>query len=103
MKAVEKTTVASVWDALADTPEQAANLKLRAQLMQEIAKVVKHSALKKDQAAERCGITETRLNDLLSGKVARFSLDALFNIGTRVGVGLQVTTPKSLKATSPTN
>jgi predicted XRE-type DNA-binding protein len=28
---------ATVWDALADTPEQAANLRARAKLMQQIA------------------------------------------------------------------
>ncbi len=30
---------ASVWDALADTPEQAANLRTRAELMQQIAAI----------------------------------------------------------------
>ncbi len=33
-------TYASVWDALADTPEQAANLRARAELMQQIAAIV---------------------------------------------------------------
>jgi predicted XRE-type DNA-binding protein len=36
---------ASVWDALADTPEQAANLRARAELMQQIAAIVKKEAL----------------------------------------------------------
>lgn len=36
-------TYGSVWDALADTPEQAANLRARAELMQQIAAVVKDS------------------------------------------------------------
>jgi Helix-turn-helix domain len=31
----------SVWDALADSPEQAANLRARAELMQQIAAIVK--------------------------------------------------------------
>jgi len=95
MKAAEKTTFASVWDALADTPEEAANLKLRAQLMHEIANVVKESAMKQEQAAEQCGITQPRRNDLLKGKVSRFSLDALVNIGARVGVALQVIAPRA--------
>ena len=30
-------TYTSVWDAIADTPEQAANLRARAELMQKIA------------------------------------------------------------------
>jgi len=67
MKAVEKSTFESVWDALANTPEEAVNLKLRAQLMHEIARAVKETALKQEQAAELCGITQPRLNDLLKG------------------------------------
>lgn len=33
-------TYASVWDAIADTPQQAANLRVRAELMQQIAELV---------------------------------------------------------------
>ena len=33
-------TYASVWDAIADTPEQAANLRARAELMQQIAELI---------------------------------------------------------------
>ena len=36
---------ASVWDALADTPEQAANLRARAELMQQIAAIAKEKPL----------------------------------------------------------
>lgn len=35
---------ASVWDALADTSEQAANLRARTELMQQIATIVKKNA-----------------------------------------------------------
>ena len=36
-------TYDSVWDALADTPEQAANLRARAELMRQIAALVRAS------------------------------------------------------------
>ena len=42
---------ASVWDALADTPEQAANLRARAELMQQIAAIVKESKWTQVEAA----------------------------------------------------
>ena len=76
---------ASVWDALADTPEQAANLRARAELMQHIAAIVKESAWTQTEAAEHCGVTQPRINDLLRGRVSRFSLDALVNIATAIG------------------
>jgi predicted XRE-type DNA-binding protein len=70
---------ASLWDALADTPEQAANLRARAELMQQIAAVVKKNRWTQTDAARHCGITQPRMNDLLRGRVSRFSIDALVN------------------------
>lgn len=78
-------TYASVWDALADTPEQAANLRARSELMRQIAKVIKASGWTQVDAATRCGITQPRVNDLLRGRVSRFSIDALVNIATALG------------------
>ena len=75
----------SVWDALADTPEEAANLRARAELMRQIAAIVKKNAWTQVGAAQRCGITQPRMNDLLRGRVSRFSLDALVNIATAMG------------------
>lgn len=84
----------SVWDAIADTPEQAANLRARAELMRQIAAVVKRNKWTQAKAASQCGITQPRMNDLLRGRVSRFSLDALVNIATaldrRVHVELKV-------------
>jgi predicted XRE-type DNA-binding protein len=76
---------ASVWDAIADTPEQAANMRTRAELMRQIAAIVKKNKWTQTKAADRCGITQPRMNDLLSGRIARFSLDALVNIATALG------------------
>ncbi len=86
-------TYANMWDALADTPEEAANLQARADLMRQIAELIQAEGCKQIEAAERCGVTQPRINDLLRGRVSRFSLDALVNIATalgrRVSVGLE--------------
>lgn len=78
-------TFSSVWDAVADTPEQAANLRARAELMRQIAEIIKANDWKQSEAAEHCGVTQPRINDLLRGRVSRFSLDALVNIATALG------------------
>ena len=78
-------TYASVWDAIADTPEQAANLRVRAELMQQIATIIEAEDWTQVEAAARCGVTQPRINDLLRGRVSRFSLDALVNIATALG------------------
>ncbi len=81
----EIETFASVWDAVADTPAEAANLRARSQLMQRIADIVIENGWKQAEAARRCGVTQPRVNDLLRGRVSRFSLDALVNIATALG------------------
>lgn len=70
----------SVWDAIEDTPEQAENMRLRAELMGRIADCVREWEQTQIVAAARLGITQPRLNDLLNGRINRFSLDALVNI-----------------------
>ena len=79
-----------VWDAIADTPEQAANLRARAELMRQIAAIVKANGWKQADAAKHCGVTQPRINDLLRGRVSRFSLDALVNIATALGRRVRV-------------
>ena len=81
---------ASVWDAIADTTEQAANLRARAELMQKIAARLKQHKWTQAEAAQHCGVTQPRMNDLLRGRVSRFSLDALVNIATTLGCRVRV-------------
>ncbi len=81
----EPTSFDSVWDAVADTPEQAANLRARAELMRQITAIIAATDWTQAEAAEHCGVTQPRINDLLRGRVSRFSLDALVNIATALG------------------
>lgn len=81
----ENDTFTSVWDAIADTPEQAANLRARSELIRQIAEIIKANDWKQADAALHCGVTQPRINDLLRGRVSRFSLDALVNIATALG------------------
>ena len=81
---------ASVWDAIADTPEQAANLRARADLMRKIEAHLKKHDWTQAEAARRCGVTQRRINDLLRGRMSRFSLDALVNIATALGCRVRV-------------
>lgn len=78
-------TFSNVWDALADTPAEAANLQARAELIFSITKIIRDNGWKQAEAAERCGVTQPRVNDLLRGRVSRFSLDALVNIISALG------------------
>jgi predicted XRE-type DNA-binding protein len=84
---------ASVWDAITDTPEEAANPRLRSELTDKITALIQKNGWTQLEAAEHCSVTQPRINDLLCGRISRFSLDALVNIAARLGqrvhVGLQ--------------
>ncbi|MDY7569598.1 XRE family transcriptional regulator [Pseudomonas sp. CCC4.1] len=80
----------SVWDALVDTPEEAENLRVRSQLMRAIRRVVKTWDVSQKEAAQRLHITQPRLNDLLKGKIEKFSLDALVNMLASADLELEV-------------
>lgn len=81
----------SVWDAIADTTEEAANLRLRSELMDKITALIDDKGWTQAEAASRCGVTQPRMNDLFRGRLSRFSLDALVTIAAMASseVGLQ--------------
>lgn len=70
----------SVWDALEDTPEQAANMRFRSELMINAKQVIRDSGLTQKEAAKRAGVTQPRMSDLLRGRIDKFSVDALINV-----------------------
>ena len=83
---------ASIWDAIADTPADAANLHMRSELMRRIAGIISDSGWTQAEAARRCSVSQPRSNDLLRGRISRFSLDALVNMASTLGwkVNLQI-------------
>jgi predicted XRE-type DNA-binding protein len=83
-------TFDSVFDAVADNPAEAANMTARADLLLAIRECVRSWNLSQEQAASRLGLTRPRLNDLLRGKLDKFSLDALVNIAATAGLKLHI-------------
>ena len=81
---------ASVWDAISDTPEEAANLRLRSELMDKITALIRDNGWTQLEAAKRCSVTQPRINELLRGRISRFSLDALVNIASALGQRVHV-------------
>ncbi len=62
---MSKKRYASVWDAIEDTPAEA-------------------------EAAERMGVTQPRVSDLMRGKIDLFGLDTLVNMATAAGLKVQM-------------
>jgi predicted XRE-type DNA-binding protein len=83
-------TFENVWDALSDSPEEAATLKIRSDVMIAITDQVHGWNATQARAASRLGITQPRLNDLLQGKINKFSLDALLTLAARAGLKVKI-------------
>ena len=87
---MSKQRFKSVWDAIEDTPGEAANMKARAELMRAIAEYVHNSGMTQAEAAKTLGVTQPRISDLMRGKIDVFSLDTLVNMLAAAEIRLEM-------------
>lgn len=87
---MQKQSYSDVWDALETEPAEAANMSMRSSLMIAIEQTVKGWSLSQAEAAKRLGISQPRLNDLLRGRITRFSLDALVTLAAAAGLSITI-------------
>ena len=87
---------ASVWDAIENTPQEAASMKARSSLMMELTTVIQERGMTQAEAAELFGVTQPRVSDLMRGKVNLFSLDTLMDMASTAGMSpvVKVSKPK---------
>jgi predicted XRE-type DNA-binding protein len=71
-------------------PAEQANLIARSQLMREVTVQVRSWNVTQEAAAHRLGINRPRLNNLLRGKIAKFSLDSLLNLAVHSGLSVKI-------------
>lgn len=81
---------ACVWDALMDTPAEAAAMRIRSDLLSAVQQAVAGWDLPRAAAAQRLEVTRPRLDDLTRGRIAKFSFDDLIGLATRVGLDVRV-------------
>ncbi|HZF13343.1 MAG TPA: helix-turn-helix transcriptional regulator [Thermoanaerobaculia bacterium] len=86
----------NVFRDLGFSEDEAENLKVRADLMIELTRLIEAQGLTQAAAAELLGVTQPRISDLMRGKIDRFSVDGLIEMlghaGARVSI---VVTPRS--------
>jgi predicted XRE-type DNA-binding protein len=87
---MSKQRFTSVWDAIEDAPEQAANMKLRSVLMIALKDHITSIGMSQAQAAQLFGVTQPRVSDLMRGKINLFALDALVNMATAAGLRVEM-------------
>ena len=89
----------SVWDALEDTPQVAASMAARSELMMALQQWVKAEGLTQQTAAGLFGVTQPRVSDLMRGRINLFSTDTLIDMAATAGLSPRVSikTPKATK------
>lgn len=74
------------------SPDEAAILQIRADLMAELRKVIKARKLTQTKAAKILKVSQSRVSDLVTGKWEKFSLEMLITLATRAGLHVSVKT-----------
>jgi len=76
----------NVFIDLGYSPDEAAILQMRADLMADLRKFIKAKRLTQAKSAEILGVSQSRISDLIRGKWERFSLEMLITLATRAGM-----------------
>jgi predicted XRE-type DNA-binding protein len=76
----------NVFIDLGYSPDEAAILQMRADLMADLRKFIKAKRLTQARAAEILGVSQSRVSDLIRGKWERFSLEMLITLATKAGM-----------------
>lgn len=85
----------SVWDAIENTPQEAASMKTRAALMIELQEILKKSGMSQVEAAKKLGVTQPRISDLVRGRIHLFSLEALIDMISNAGMQVELKVKKA--------
>ncbi len=99
----DKQRFSSVWDAIEDTPQQAASMRARSELMMNLTEVIRERGMTQGDAAALFGVTQPRVSDLMRGKINLFSLDTLIDMAATAGMSptVKVSKPKAVKHARP--
>ena len=90
-----KSSSGNVFLDIGFSAPEAANLRVRADLMIELIRIVRSRKLTQASAANLFGVTQPRVSDVMTGKVDRFSIDALVEMLARAGRRVEVVTRPS--------
>lgn len=88
MTELHETIHDSIGNAFTDLdfePGEAAILQMRARLMSDLRDYIAEQDLTQTEAAERLGISQPRVSDLVRGKWDKFSLEMLITLEARAG------------------
>lgn len=80
----------NVFDALFNNKEEAENLRLRSELMIQLSEYIEKNSLTQKQAADKLGVAQPRLSNLVNGQIDKFTIDTLVNMLTKTGAEVKI-------------
>ncbi len=83
-------TSGNVFLELGFSPEDAAILQMRSEIMADLRKFIKNKKLTQAKAAEILSISQSRVSDLIRGKREKFSLEMLIAFVTKAGMRISL-------------
>jgi len=81
----------NVFRDLGFPPAEAENLRIRADLMIYLGRLIERKGLTQTAAARLFGVSQPRVSDLVRGRIGLFSIDMLVNMLAKAGVRVTVT------------
>ena len=75
----------NAFEAVGFPPVEAEHLRIRADLMLEVERLIVARGLTQAEAAKALRVTQPRISDLTRGKIDRFSIDTLVEMLSRAG------------------
>jgi len=91
----------NIFEDLGFTGEEAANLKMRAELLIRLREIVRQWKVSQADAARRLGVTQPDVSALMTGKIVKFSIDKLIGLLERAGQSVEVKFPRRRKIQAP--
>ena len=76
--------------ALGFPPHEAEVLQMRANLMAKLRLWIIEKDLTQEEVAERLGITQSRVSNLVRGQWKKFSLDMLLSLAIKAGLQFKI-------------
>lgn len=86
---MERLEFDNIFDVMADSAAEAADLQFRADLMLTLRKLLEERKLRQAEIAEALGVSQPRVSELMRGKIDLFSADKLIGLLARLDVRLR--------------
>jgi predicted XRE-type DNA-binding protein len=94
-------TKSSVFDDLGLSREEAIEAKIKADLWRDLVNHIDPLGLSQKDLARKLSVHQPDVSNLLTGKLSKFSVDALIGYAVRLGLGVRtrITMPKPQQGT----